>query len=197
MRKPLQLQKRVMALAGVAMTIYLVFHMLTNLNFFNPSSFTTFYDWYNTSLVHWIVLFTMAVAIVLHVKTAIKIRRVNAQARSIGYKKHDKLKIPAVFVTLSVIFLLGFILIHVYQTLTFETADTYAEVVQLFQSVWMVLFYFAGLFVLLMHMQHSLANVMQTLGKTSKTCHVAVWTVCLLLIGGFASVPFYISVVMP
>jgi succinate dehydrogenase / fumarate reductase cytochrome b subunit len=197
MRKPLQVQKRVMALAGVAMTIYLVFHMLIIINFFNPSSFTTFYDWYNNSLVHWIVLVIMAVAIVLHVKTAITIRRVNAQARIIGYKKHDKLKIPAIFVTVSIIFLLGFILIHVFQTLTFETSNTYAEIVQLFQSPFMVMFYFAGLFVLLMHLHHSLANVLQTLGKTSKTCHMAVWTFCLLLIGGFASVPFYICVVMP
>lgn len=197
MKAPLQLQKRTMAMAGGIMTAYLIFHMLTNLNFFNHASFSDFYSWYNNSIIRWIVLLVMTVAIALHVKTAIKIRRINAKARTIDYKRHDKFKIPALFVTLSVAFLLGFILVHVFQTLTFSSSDTYGELVALFQSPWMLLFYLAGLFVLLMHLQHSLANVLQTLGKTSLSCHVLVWLACLLLIGGFAVVPFYIYVVMP
>jgi len=197
MRIPLQLQKRTMAIAGMIMTAYLIFHMLTNLNFFNQTSFSDFYNWYNNSIIRWLVLAVMAGAIALHVKTAMKIRRINAQARTVDYKRHDKFKIPAVFVTLSIVFLLGFILIHVFQTLTFASTDIYAETVQLFQSPWMLLFYLAGLFVLFMHLQHSLANVLQTLGKTSITCHALVWSACVLLIGGFAAVPFYICVVMP
>ncbi len=196
MATPLQLQKRTMAIAGVVMTGYLIFHMLTNLNFFDRAAFTAFYDWYNGSIIRWLVLLTMTVAIGLHVKTAIKIRRVNAKARTIDYKRHDKFKIPALFVTLSILFLLGFIVIHVIQTLTFDSNDTYAELLQLFQSPWMLLFYLAGLFVLFMHLQHSLANVLQTLGKTSVSCHALVWTACVLLMGGFAIIPFYISVVM-
>jgi succinate dehydrogenase / fumarate reductase cytochrome b subunit len=61
----------------------------------------------------------------------------------------------------------------------------------------MVLFYLAGLFVLMMHLSHSLANVLQTLGKTSVTCHTLVWLAVLLLSGGFASIPLYIYLVMP
>ncbi|MBE0439231.1 MAG: DUF418 domain-containing protein [Gammaproteobacteria bacterium] len=197
MTTPLQLQKRTMAIAGVVMTVYLVLHMLTNLNFFNQSAFTAFYDWYNNSIIRWLVLLVMAAAILLHVKTAIKIRHVNAKARTVDYKKHDRFKIPAVFVSLSIVFLFGFILIHVYQTLTFVSTDTYAEIVQLFQSPSMTLFYLAGLFVLLMHLHHSLANVLQTLGKTSFSCHCLAWGVPLVLVGGLASIPLYISVVMP
>ena len=134
----------------------------------------------------------MVVAVGIHVAAAIKIRKANAKARRIQYTKHDKFHIPAIFVTLSIIFLLAFIVVHVVQTLFFDSMDVYYELQELFQSELMVLFYLAGLFVLMMHLSHSLANVLQTLGKTSVTCHALVWTGVLLLTGGFASIPLYI-----
>lgn len=193
----LQLHKRLMAIAGVIMTGYLVFHMLSNLSFFSEAAFTGFYDFYNAGSIHWIVLLLMIVAIVIHVKAAIKIRKVNAQARAIDYAKHDKFKIPASLVTISIIFLLSFIAIHIIQSLLFDTSQLYNEVTQLFQSTFMVLFYLAGLFVLTMHLSHSLANVLQTLGKTSVIYHSLVWAGVLALTGGFALIPLYIYFVMP
>jgi len=190
--RPLQLQKRTMALAGVFMTAYLVFHMFSNLSFFSPSSFTRFYELYNSGPLRWIVLVAMIIAIAIHVKMAIKIRRINAQARTVGYEKHDKFKIPAPLVTLSIIFLLSFIVIHIIQTLLFDTSQLYGELTQFFQSPLMLLFYLAGLFVLTMHLQHSIANVLQTLGKTSVIYHRLVWVGVLSLTGGFASIPLYI-----
>jgi len=187
----LQLHKRTMAIAGVVMTAYLLFHMLSNLTFFNEAMFSGFYDWYNGP-VRWLVLAIMVAAIAIHVKAAIKIRKVNAKARTVQYHKHDKFHIPAPLVTVSVIFLLSFIVIHMIQTLLFDSADVYGELVALFDSIWMVLFYLAGLFVLMMHLQHSLANVLQTLGKTSLTCNTLVWAGVLLLSGGFASIPLSI-----
>ena len=43
-----------------------------------------------------------------------------------------------------------------------------------------------------MHLQHSLANVLQTLGKTDFTCQYLAWAVTLSVTGGFAIVPLYI-----
>jgi succinate dehydrogenase / fumarate reductase cytochrome b subunit len=186
-----------MAVAGVVMTGYLIFHMLSNLSFFSEAAFTGFYGFYNAGPIRWIVLLLMIVAIVIHVKAAIKIRKVNAQARTIDYAKHDKFKIPAPLVTSSIIFLLSFIVIHIIQSLLFDTSQLYNEVTQLFQSAFMVLFYLAGLFVLTMHLSHSLANVLQTLGKTSVIYHGAVWAAVLTLTAGFASIPLYIYFVMP
>ncbi|MDC9725968.1 MAG: succinate dehydrogenase [Gammaproteobacteria bacterium] len=193
----LQLQKRTMALAGVVMTAYLIFHMLSNLSFFSERTFIQFYDIYNGGPIRWLVLLLMIVAIAIHVKAAVKIRSVNAKARTVDYAKHDKFKIPAPLVTVSIIFLLSFIVIHIIQTLLFDTSQLYSEVTQLFQSEIMVLFYLAGLFVLTMHLQHSIANVLQTLGKTSVICHGLVWSGVLALTGGFALIPLYIYFVMP
>lgn len=192
----LQLQKRSMALAGLVMAAYLIFHMLINLSFLSEAGFSSFYHWYNSGLIRWLVLLIMVVAIIIHVKAAIKIRKANAKARTIDYKKHDKFKIPALFVTASIIFLLTFIVVHIIQSLMFDTDKLYSEITQLFQSEFMVLFYLAGLFVLMMHLQHSLANVLQTLGKTSATCHSLVWIGSLLLTGGFALIPLYIYFAM-
>lgn len=194
--KLLQLQKRSMALAGMLMTLYLVIHMLTNLSFFTESTFSQFYHWYNSGLVRWSVLLLIGGALFIHIKAAIRIRKVNAKARTIAYKKYDKFHVPATLVTMSIIFLFGFIAVHVLQTLSFDSSNVYHELVQQFQSLWMVLFYLAGLFVLMMHLQHSLANVLQTLGKTSVTCNSLVLASCLLLTAGFAAVPLYIYCVM-
>ncbi len=193
----LQLHKRLMAVAGVVMTGYLIFHMLSNLSFFSEAAFTGFYDFYNAGPIRWFVLILMIVAIVIHVKAAIKIRKVNAQARTIDYAKHDKFKIPAPLVTISILFLLSFIVIHITQSLLFDTSVLYSDVTTLFQSPLMVLFYLAGLFVLTMHLSHSLANVLQTLGKTSVIYHSLVWLGVLALTGGFALIPLYIYFVMP
>lgn len=191
------LQKRMMALAGLVMLAYLVFHMLTNLSFFSESAFTAFYDFYNQALIRWPLLIAVLAAIGLHVKVAIRIRKTNAKARAIDYVRHDKFKIPALLVTASVAFLLLFIVIHILQTLSFDTGRVYQELIYQFQSFWMLLFYMAGLFVLTMHLSHSLANVLQTLGKTSASCLYLVWGGTVLLTGGFALIPLYIFFVMP
>ncbi len=193
----MQLQKRTMAVAGITLFGYLIFHMLSNLTFFSPTLFNDFYNGYNDGLIRWLVLLAVIVILAVHVRTALKIRAINAKARTIDYYRHDKFKIPAPFVTASILFLLAFIVIHVIQTLRFDAVDVYLETVQLFQSFWMVAFYLAGLFVLTMHLQHSLANVFQTLGKTAWTCQYLAWTVSVLLTGGFALLPLYIYFVMP
>ena len=192
----MQLQKRTMAIAGLVMFGYLVFHMLSNLTFFSKELFNEFYQWYNVGIIRWLVLSVMVVVIGVHVRTALKIRVINANARSVNYYRHDKIKLPAFVVTASLLFLLFFIIIHVIQTLGFSTADVHQETVILFQSFWMLIFYIAGLFVLSMHLQHSLANVMQTLGKTSVTSQSLAWLVTLSLAAGFALLPIYIYFVM-
>ena len=192
----MQLQKRTMAIAGLVMFGYLIFHMLSNLTFFSKELFNDFYRWYNAGIIRWLVLSVMGVVVGVHVRTALKIRVINANARSVDYHRHDKLKVPASVITASLLFLLFFIIIHVIQTLRFDTVNVHQEMVILFQSFWMLIFYVAGLFVLSMHLQHSLANVMQTLGKTSVTSQLLAWLVTLSLTAGFALPPIYIYFVM-
>lgn len=190
--KLLQLQKRTMALAGTVMTVYLLFHMLTNLSFFAGSAFESFYQVYNQSWIRWPLLTLVVLSLLIHIKAAWHIRVKNSQARKVGYKKHDKLHVPAALVSLSIVLLLLFIAIHIVQTLLIDTAAVRATMLTWFSSVWMLLFYLGGLFILAMHLQHSLINVLQTLGITSKTYKLAIISSVVVLVVGFASVPLSI-----
>lgn len=190
--KLLQLQKRVMALAGTVMTAYLIFHMLTNLSFFSGLAFENFYDVYNLAWIRWPIFLLVLGSLIIHIKAAVNIRIKNSQARRIGYKKHDKLHIPAQLVSLSIALLLLFILVHIGQALLLDTSSIRMGVIDWFSSVWMFLFYLAGLGILAMHLQHSLINVMQTLGISSKTHKITIIGGVVLLTVGFASVPAYI-----
>lgn len=192
--KLLQLQKRTMALAGTVMTVYLVFHMLSNLSFFSKPAFESFYAFYNQPWFRWPVLLLVVASLFIHVKAAIHIRIKNSRARQVGYKKHDKFHVPAPLVSLSIVLLLLFMLVHIGQTLMMDTSQVRATMLAWFSSVWMLLFYLAGLFILAMHLQHSLVNVMQTLGISSRMHQLSIITGVAILTLGFASVPVYIWV---
>lgn len=192
--KLLQIQKRTMTLAGTVLTAYLIFHMLTNLSFFSSSAFEQFYAFYNQPWIRWPLLAVVLASLAIHVKAAINIRIKNSQARKVGYKKYDKLHVPAPLVSLSIALLLLFILVHIGQTLMLDTRQVRAEIVSWFSSIAMLLFYLAGLFILAMHLQHSLVNVLQTLGISSKMHKVSIIGGVVLLTVGFASVPVYIWV---
>jgi succinate dehydrogenase / fumarate reductase cytochrome b subunit len=190
--KLLQLQKRTMALAGTVMTVYLLFHMLSNLSFFAGSAFEHFYRVYNQPWVRWPLLVVVLVSLLIHIKAAWHIRVKNSQARQVGYKKHDKVHVPAALVSLSIVLLLLFIVIHIGQTLLMDTTAVRATMLAWFNSIWMLLFYLGGLFILAMHLQHSLINVLQTLGISSKTYKLGIVTAVVILAVGFASVPLSI-----
>lgn len=190
--KLLQLQKRAMALAGTVMTAYLLFHMLSNLSFFSATAFEQFYEFYNQPWVRWPLLALVMLSLFIHIKAAMHIRIKNSKARQVGYKKYDKLHVPAPLVSLSIVLLLLFIVIHIGQTLLIDTSAVQAAMIDWFSSGWMVLFYLAGLFILAMHLQHSLINVLQTLGISSKTYRVGIISAVVLLTLGFASVPLFI-----
>ena len=192
--KLLQLQKRSMALAGTVMTAYLIFHMLTNLSFFSAEAFSGFYEVYNQPWLRWPLLIVVLASLFLHVKTATVLRIKNSRARGIAYKKHDKYHVPAPMVSLSIAFLLLFILVHIGQTVLADSNDIRGVMWQWFSSTWLLLFYLAGLFILAMHLQHSLVNVLQTLGISSKMYKRYIVGSVVLLNVGFAAVPVYIWV---
>lgn len=185
----LQHRKRLMALAGLVLAAYLIVHMFSNLLFFNAERFNSFYQLYNLPFIRWPLLLLVLAALAVHVWGAIAIRRHNAKVRPVAYHIRDHFEPPKSLVTLSIILIGLFILLHIVQTLQFDAQDTFSETRALFASTGMLLIYLAGLFLLGMHLQHSLNNVLQTLGITSKTCYPLALSLVVLLMMGFAVVP--------
>ncbi|MEC9412547.1 MAG: succinate dehydrogenase [Pseudomonadota bacterium] len=188
----LQIQKRTMTIAGTVLSVYLLFHMLSNLSFFFGDSFNQFYQIYNSAWIRWPVLVIVLICLWIHVRAAVNIRRKNSQARQVGYKKHEKFHIPAALVTLSIILLFLFIVIHIIQSLYVNPDDVRSSVMSWFSSVIITLFYLTGVFILVMHLQHSLINVLQTLGISAKMHHIAIHSIVALLGVGFVSIPVYV-----
>lgn len=189
----LQLQKRTMALAGLVLAAYLLLHLFSSLTLFSAPHFDAFHEIYNRPWLRWPLRVVVLLALLVHVRAAIVIRLVNHRARRTPYQKQAHLQLPASVVSLSIAFLLLFILVHVGQSLLLDKAHLYQGVVGWFESRTMLVFYLAGLLVLGLHMQHALVNVLQTLGISHRSHRVAVTATVALLVSGYAAAPIYVA----
>lgn len=185
----LQVKKRLMAIAGLVLTVYLIFHMLSNLTFFIPGQYQTFYDFYNQPLIRWPLWLAVTAALVFHVIVAVQIRLHNRKARVQAYQHRQHHSIPAWLVSIVITLILLFILWHMAQMWSFGGEEIYRQTLTLFSSKWQLLIYLGGILLIGLHMQHSLTNVLQTLGKTSKQFYWICTAIVVLLVAGFALVP--------
>lgn len=185
----LQVKKRLMALAGLVLTAYLVFHMLSNLSFISPQAFNDFYAFYNHPLIRWPLWLLVSAALLMHVIVAVQIRLHNAKARPVAYKHRQHHWIPSWLVTAVISLILLFIIWHMAQMWSFTGDDIYQQTQSLFDCGWQLLIYLGGLVLMAMHLLHALPNVLQTLGKTSKQCLWLSSATIVLLMLGFAVVP--------
>lgn len=184
-----QVKKRLMALAGLVLTSYLIFHMLSNLSFINPEAYEAFYAFYNQPLVRWPLWILVVAALLLHVIVAVQLRMVNRNARKQPYFHRQHHWIPAWLVSTIITLILLFIVWHMAQMWSFKGDDIYDQTRLLFHSGWQVAIYLIGLLFLGLHVQHSLLNVLQTLGKTSRQNFWLTTSGVSLLMIGFAVVP--------
>lgn len=185
----LQVKKRLMAIAGLVLTVYLIFHMLSNLTFFIPGQYQTFYDFYNQPLIRWPLWLAVTAALVFHVIVAVQIRLHNRKARVQAYQHRQHHSIPAWLVSIVITLILLFILWHMAQMWSFGGEEIYRQTLTLFSSKWQLLIYLGGILLIGLHLQHSLTNVLQTLGKTSKQFYWICTAIVVLLVAGFALVP--------
>lgn len=185
----LQVKKRLMAIAGLLLAAYLLFHMLGNLSFFSPQHYATFYAVYNHPLIRWPLWLLVIAALALHVVVALQIRLHNRKARLQAYQYRQQRQIPGWLVSVVITLILLFILWHLIQMWSFAGTDIYQQTLTLFGSGWQVAIYLGGVMLLGLHLQHSLTNVLQTLGITAKQYYGLVTLLIVLLVAGFSAVP--------
>ena len=185
------LQKRLMALAGIFWIIYLIMHMLINLNFLNSSSdFNDFYNWFDKSQVlNYLLTALLISSFLLHIVVAISRKLSNINKRDINYKKSYPLAVPSFAAWGGAFILLIFIVFHFIQMQLLTTTDYYQEIYNIFKSPLSLIIYSLGFMTLTAHLHHSLNNVLKTLGVSSKNYNKLIVLFLIILIGGFASVP--------
>ncbi len=193
------IQKRLMAFAGLTWFIYLVFHMLANLQFFSgEKAFNGFYNWFNeSSILYVLVSAILLVGLLFHVFVAVSRQLKNNELRRSGYEKPYPKGVPRIIAWSGAIILLTFIIIHVIQVLILSDEQAlYSALKEIFTNPVNVIIYALGLLALSAHLYHALSSVLQTLGIGHQQNHYWVLGILFILIGGFASVPFTIIFIL-
>ena len=188
--------KKWMATAGLVWLLYLVFYLLSLMNFHSGKvAFNDFYQWYAQTPVYNFMIVLLVATLSFHVIVAVSRQLKNNVSAGTRYKKTYPKAIPKVIAWGGVSILFAFIIFHFIQmTWLIDKADLYQSIVLMFSNPLMWLIYGLGLFALGAHLHHGLTNVLQTFGLSSKQHHGVAIAIVLVVIGSFFSIP--VSVIL-
>lgn len=173
--------KVLVALSGLALAGFVVFHMLGNLQLFEgPEALNTYAAFLRDMPI---LLWTTRVGLLgiagLHIGLAVRLALLNRRARPVGYavREYRRASLSSRTMAVTGSLLLLFILFHLLH-LTAGWVDTsfpdrldlrghrdvFGKVVHAFQNPLFVAVYLAGQAVLGLHLSHALSSSLQTLG---------------------------------
>jgi succinate dehydrogenase / fumarate reductase, cytochrome b subunit len=173
--------KVVMALTGLGLAAFVVFHMLGNLQVFEGADALNTYAAFlrEMPILLWTVRLGLLGMAVLHIALAIQLTIHNRRARPVGYAVREYRQASLASRTMAVTgsLLLLFIVFHLLHLTAgwIDTSfsdrldaqghrDVFARVVHAFQNPLSVVIYLAGQVVLGLHLSHAVSSSLQTLG---------------------------------
>ena len=150
----------------------------------------------------WTARLVLLAALVLHVVSVIQLARQNQSARPVGYFKSKKAAatLPALYMMVSGVVILGFIIFHILHLTTgtisfgsFEHGFVFNNLSSEF-SIWPVaLGYAIVMCVLAFHLYHGVWSLFQTLGldnpDRNRTLRMVAMVAAIGIAAGFATVP--------
>jgi succinate dehydrogenase / fumarate reductase cytochrome b subunit len=206
--------KFVLAVTGILLFLFVVAHLLGNLQVFAGQDKLNHYAETLRSLGPLLLIarLGMVALTVVHVAAALRVHRQNEAARPIPYLKQASRQIrpQTRFMVTSGLVVLGYALFHlahftwgkVYPTYFnavekladgSERHDVYAMLVLGFQVWWLSLVYLVAMFFLAFHLAHGLSSVPQTFGWNHGKYQLAFKllgpVVAALIFLGYASIP--------
>ncbi len=187
------LLKKLMAIAGLIWFVYLIYHLLSVLTFHSGEVvFNAFYSWLNSSWIYPVLLTLLGSTIVFHIYVAVTRQLDNNKSAGIGYKKSYPKAVPRVVAWSGAALIFLFIVIHSVQMLSVDETNLYQQMVLIFSNPLMWVIYALGMIAISAHLHHSLSNVLQTLGVSSRQHHNLAWLIVIVIMLGFASIPLSI-----
>jgi succinate dehydrogenase / fumarate reductase cytochrome b subunit len=197
-----------MAVTGLILIAFLLFHMYGNLKvFIGEEAFNHYAEWLKTDMLYpifpkggfiWCFRLVMLAALVLHMWSAITLwlRAKKANPDSYAVKKRLERTYSSSMMRWGGIILAGFLVFHLYQFTIAprDPASPYNSVVTDFSQWYFVLFYALWLIAVCMHVRHGFWSAFATLGaNTSEESHMVLnalaWIVALLIYIGFILPP--------
>lgn len=196
------LEKATMAITGLVLSIYVVFHLFGNLLFFSgPASLDAYaLALRRFPLLLWGARTVLLVSFVLHIAVAVRLTLKKRAARPAGYARRAWVEAGPASRTMlwTGLVLLAFVLLHLaHLTLgylpDFMPGEVYRNIVLGFRKTPLFTSYLIGMFALGLHMSHGLFSMTQSLGLTGRSRlprikRTAFWIAVALALG-FSSIP--------
>jgi succinate dehydrogenase / fumarate reductase cytochrome b subunit len=202
--------KIVAAASGVLLLLFVVGHMVGNLQvFLGPDAFNA----YGEKLrmfppLLWTARAGIALAAIVHIGATLRLAILNNAARPVAYAKKRSVKasLPSRTMVLSGLMLLAFVIYHLahytwkitnpaYQGLvdSHNRPDIYAMVIAGFSNPLISVSYVIAMILLGFHLSHGIASVFQTAGwattRTLPKYERAALIITIVLVGGYVSIP--------
>lgn len=211
-------KKYLMAVTGGILVLFVIGHMLGNLQIFLGREQLNAYGFKLQSLpaLLWIARLVLLATVGLHIVSAVQLSRENAAARPVPYARIEYVASTYASRTMlmSGLIVAAFILYHILH-FTVQTPslnltgrsfldlkdpaghhDIYAMVVIGFRQPLVSAFYILGMVLLSLHLRHGIASMFQSLGVKTAGNHrffeVLAWTLALAILIGNCLIPIAI-----
>ena len=207
-------KKYVMAISGVGLFVFVVGHMIGNLQIFLGPESINRYGSFLQSLgeLLWVARITLIVLVLLHIWSAVKLSAENRAARPVGYAELKPVgsSYASRTMLMSGLIIAAFIIYHLLHfTVQAPINGTGRDFVQLHDekgrhdvyrmmvmgfSVWYVsVFYIIGMVLLSLHLSHGVSAMFQSLGLKNRNWKPFIdgfaKVIAIVLLVGYCSIP--------
>ncbi len=204
-------KKIIVALTGIILILFIIGHLLGNLQIFLGPGWINGYAEHLRELgpLLWIIRVFLLVTVIVHIYVTIRLAIENRRARPDHYKRKDyaKASVASRYMVMSGLIVLAFLIYHILHFTVRVTDprfallkqdplnhyDVYSMMVYAFQNVWVSAFYVLGMFLLSLHLSHGSSSFFQSLGLNDKklTPRLARWgrIFAWLIFIGYVSIP--------
>ncbi len=204
-------KKFIVALTGIILILFVVGHLLGNLQIFLGPKWINGYSQHLRDLgpLLWLIRSFLLITVILHIYFTVLLAIENRRARPNGYveQTHVKATFAARSMVMSGLIILAFLIYHLAHFTVRATDprfallkndplnhyDVYSMMVYGFQNIFVSSFYVLGMFLLTLHLSHGSSSFFQSLGLNDKQMaprlarggRIFAW----LIFAGYTSIP--------
>ena len=199
-----------MAVTGVILLLFVIGHMLGNLQVFEGPARLNAYSRFlhNLGELLWMIRGVLIIAVVLHIVAAWQLALRNWHARPVGYEQKKAVNSSYASRTMywSGPIVLAFVIFHlleftagvIHPESRFIEGDVYHNVVAGFSVWWVSAWYIFALILLGLHLRHGIWSMFQSVGllqqrHTPVLKQAALW-LTILIIAGYIAIPVSVLV---
>ena len=182
-------RKIIVAVTGLGLFLFVIVHMLGNLQIFlGPDPINHYAEFLKSKpLLLWTARLGLLLLVVLHITLAIQLALENRRARPVGYSrgKPAASSLASRTILISGLMIFSFVVYHLLQFTVGTTNpeylqlrdaqgrhDVYEMMVRGFSHPWVSFFYILSVGLLCLHLSHGVSSTFQSLGIRKRTCSV-------------------------